>query len=478
MRSLTKDEFIDCAKYFGIPKGTYWVISGFRDHDYINYDPAQTSWSTGSAYSSDVHQLILCSDSFRPKNFVYSLRAILDIFLKNNLQPNFNNKRTVALYHGLAVDKPEFLKNLAKINEQIADKAQIHSKEYFLSNYDLKAIAASPIQYCAADENLTPEEKIMLEKRQKLLAQQLELDLNLDDVEAQISEIKSEAVELAGRIDKINHGKNVLSELGALEAESRVSFEFLVENVTQIVSTAQKKVSSFAPHKDFIKLILDVWMSWNDAYKNFRTTQREQFNSICEQNAIDVEDYSGWYKDWKGVRFAIEQRFQPLVEFAFGKVEAADAAINALKVLQEYREAVDNFYLNERKNIHQKFAFTAGGDLQEKFETESELYKLAEKFQRDLSGIIFASEAAARVFLLKWAEPLTHVAIDELTAFIQDKNLDAISAEVLGQFAELKRQNFAAYLSDAQAYGAALQKREQEFNALVFRMRKDLNRQG
>ena len=95
-----------------------------------------------------------------------------------------------------------------------------------------------------------------------------------------------------------------------------------------------------------------------------------------------------------------------------------------------------------------------------------------------MQEIIFESETEARVFLLKWAEPITHVAIDEIIAFVQDKNLDAISSEILGQFAELKRRNFKAYLADSKAYSEALQKREREFNALIFRMRKDLNRQG
>ena len=113
--------------------------------------------------------------------------------------------------------------------------------------------------------------------------------------------------------------------------------------------------------------------------------------------------------------------------------------------------------------------------MQEKFEVESSLYNLTEKFQRALQEIIFACEKTeARVFLLRWAELLTNIPIDEITAFVENKNLDAISAELLNQFAELKRQNFTAYLADSQAYGAALQKREQEFNALIFKMRKGL----
>lgn len=100
---------------------------------------------------------------------------------------------------------------------------------------------------------------------------------------------------------------------------------------------------------------------------------------------------------------------------------------------------------------------------------------MAEKFQRDLQEIIFSCDKTEeKIFLLKWSEPLLNLPIDAISNFIHDKNLDAISEEVLTQFAALKQQNFATYLADNKAYGEAIQKRGQEYNALIFRMRKDL----
>ncbi len=119
-----------------------------------------------------------------------------------------------------------------------------------------------------------------------------------------------------------------------------------------------------------------------------------------------MKKFSAWHSDWQSKRFLIEQRFLPLVEFAI-KGNLLDSLDGVLKILQEYKVAVDKFYLQERKNIYQKFAFQAGGELQEKFETESKLFKPTEKFQRSLQEIIFAREKSEeRIFLLRWAEPL------------------------------------------------------------------------
>ena len=39
---------------------------------------------------------------------------------------------------------------------------------------------------------------------------------------------------------------------------------------------------------------------------------------------------------------------------------------------------------------------------------------------------------------------------------------------------ELKKKNFEVYLSDAKAYGEEQERREKEFNSLIFKMRKGL----
>ncbi|MBZ9637829.1 hypothetical protein [Clostridium sp. FP1] len=88
-----------------------------------------------------------------------------------------------------------------------------------------------------------------------------------------------------------------------------------------------------------------------------------------------------------------------------------------------------------RKHIYQKFAFQAGGDLQEKFEAESELYKLVSKLQKDLQGIIFSLEKSEdRLFLLKWAEKLLDLQVDDILDFVKNKELSKISLNVLTTF--------------------------------------------
>ena len=98
---------------------------------------------------------------------------------------------------------------------------------------------------------------------------------------------------MTARREEILSGKNILVELAEFETAPRVSFDFLAENIADTITRAQERAAFFSKHRDLVTAVVNGWDDWSRAYKNFRTTQREQFNSICEQNAIDVEDYSG-----------------------------------------------------------------------------------------------------------------------------------------------------------------------------------------
>jgi len=408
------------------------------------------------------------------------------------------------------ISKPEPL--VSKPTEQISKPAlpNLNYRE-ILKKFDAAAIEKSPIKYFDAvlnvtneflnilqdyeaaqsetiaaflkitlklnvkyfdNPNLTPEENSLLAERQKFLAQRLEL--GTDEPKRKILLVKAQAENFFAELDAINGSDDSIRELAELQAEPRADFEFLVENLSRIILNAQRKVNFFAAHKDLVSKVVEAQAAWRDNYKVFKTSLSEELSATCRNESIDVEIFDEWYEDWQQKRFTIEQRFLPLVKFALDG-HFQNAIYNTLESLQGYRDSVDKFYLHERKNIYQKFAFQVGGDLQEKFETENELYKLAEKLQRDLQTIIFSCDKTEeKIFLLKWSEPILNLPIDAISNFIHDKNLDAISEEVLTQFAAIKRQDFATYLSDNKTYGEAIQKRGQEYNALIFRMRKDL----
>lgn len=460
------------------------------------------------------------------------LQCTLNIFVNNGLQPIFNDEEITELYKKIYFEKPALIQKLNELQEEIdkLQRVELLSSAFdynsLLLKYDIKAIDNSIIKYYEAvqswvDElinklsyfeevkgdiirdfniislklskkyeenpNLTEEENILLKNRQQFSKKHFELGMR--NVKNKLLVVKKQAEDLEYRIDEINDGENAIKELALLEKEERASFNFIAENTANIIKNALIKIEYFEKNKLFATNIINLENKWTENYKIFKTTIKEQLKNNCEEDSIEEEIWSLWYEDWTKKRSIIEMCFLPLVEkglkgyFITNKLQTDDnekvsnvTTVEKLIVLLEnYKCNLDNFYLEERKSIYQKFAFQAGGDLQEKFEAESELYKISSQFQKNLQDIIFElDKAEERIFLLRWANDLIDIQIDEILDFVKDKELSKISQNVLVEFADLKIKNYENFISDAKAYSEERANREKQYNSLMFKMRKEL----
>lgn len=452
------------------------------------------------------------------------LQFTLNLFINNGLEPIFKDDKVTQLYKKIHIEKPLLIKELNELQteidslQQVAVLSSTFDYRSQLLKYDIKSIDCSIIKYHEAvtsviddlmdklkyyedvkseiicdfnviglklsrkyedNPNLTDDENRLLENRQAFFEKHFEIGLN--SVKYNLLSIKKQAEDIEDKLETINSGDNAIKELAILEKEDRASFKFIVENTANLIIKALKKIEFFEAYKEFATKAVNLWDSWSEEYKVFKTTLKDDLRITCEDDGIESDIYINWFEDWKKKRFVVEERFLPLIKHGLkgSLIEAVDNEATVIEkvigLLQEYKDGIDKFYIEERKNIYQKFAFQIGGDLQENFESESELYKLVSKLQKDLQNIIFSLvKSEDRLFLLKWAEKLLDLPIDEILDFVKNRDLSKISMGILTGFADLKRKNFAVYISDSKSYSEELQRREKEYNTLIFKMRKDL----
>lgn len=326
---------------------------------------------------------------------------------------------------------------------------------------------------------LSREENDLMRERLAFFLRKLSLGMNT--VKAKILAVKKQALELEERIDSTDS----ITELAAIQDERRAAFPLIAENTARIIRNALLKIEYFEAHRDFVMNAVKILTDWTEDYRVFKTTLIGQLKDSCVKDTIDASIWDSWCNEWQSLRLEIEGKLQPVLERGLN----GDVPVNAedgrsvpeeiVAVLGEYKADVDKFFLDERKGIHQEFAFMPGGSLQEKFKAESMLYKLTSKFQGALQKIIFSCTSSAdRIFILSWAESLLDLRIDGIISFVADNGLDKVSAEILDGFSALRQKNYDVYLSDAGAYSEELSRREKEYNSLMFRMRKDIAEQG
>lgn len=463
-----------------------------------------------------------------PENKVYTekerLQFTLDLFTKNELWPIFDDAEVTELYKQIYFEKPKLLAQLQELQTQIKglQKVTLLSSDFdytaLLAKYDIKAIDTSLIKYYQAvqqwcrelmekvdsyeeqkasvikdfnlislklskkyeaNSNLTEAENILLCDRQHFFQKNFSLGMN--SVKTKILAVKKQADALEYRIDEIDEGENSLRELAELEQEKRVSFAFLAENTAKIIKNALRKIEYFEANHTFVMNAVNIWENWTEGYRVFKTTYKEDMKHDCEDDGIEEEIWSAWYQDWQQLRYAIELKMQPVIERGLhgsmptNKEVKTSVPEQLIHILDDYKKQIDKFYKEERKGIYQKFAFQAGGDLQEKFETESSLYKFVAMLQSELQDIIFnCKNAEDRVWILNWANSLLDIQIDEVLKFVANNDLQKISHTILDEFAALKQKNYDIYLADAKAYSEEKARREKAYNSLIFKMRKDL----
>lgn len=507
--------------------------------DWNNNNSYQYYW-TNSAYGSTSDHgvfiiynsnLILGSDyenNVSSNNPVYTekerLQFTLDLFVQNELWPIFDDDAITQLYKKIYLEKPVLLEQLQELQSQIEalQTVTLLSADFdytaLLAKYDLKAIDESIIKYYKAvqqwsyelmdkldyyeqemetvirdfnvislklskkyedNPNLTEDENSLLSERQRYF--QKKFSLGMHSVKSKILAVKKQADDLEYRIEEIDNGEDAMHELALLEKEERASFGFIAENTAKIIKNALLKIEYFQENHQFVMNAIDIWEKWSENYRVFKTTYREDLKAACEDDGIEEDIWSKWYADWQNIRFAIEQKIQPIIErglkSAIPTITETEVSVPELLIaaLDQYKGGIDKFFIEDRKGIYQKFVFQAGGELQDKFESESELYKCTTSLQSALQEIIFnCANAEDRVFILKWANSLLDIQIDEILSFVADNDLQKISQTILSEFATLKQKNYDAYLADVKAYGEEKTRREKEYNSLIFKMRKDL----
>ena len=452
------------------------------------------------------------------------LQFTLDLFKENEFLPIFDDAEITDLYKKIYFEKPRLLQALSEVETQLAQCEEVKTitanLDYttLLNKYDIASIDKSIIKYYEAvqkwidelmeyladfeqqkesviqdcnqiglqlstvykdDSNLTEVENELLKNRQYYFKDKLAL--GMDKVKANLLEIRQEADDIEYTINEIDDGSNVIYKLAQLEKKERASFTLIAENTAKIVNKALQKIDFFEHNRDFIIKAVEVWSKWNEDYKVFKTKQYEELKHSCEEDDIEAEVWQKWYADWQKMRFTIEEKLQPMIARGLkGDIEAKEEQetpiiMQAIYVLNDYKIAVDNFYLEERKNIYQQYVFQNCGDLQEKFEVEKELYARTMNLQKALQNIIFnCKKEADKIFILRWIDNLIDIQINEIIQFVADNNLEQISQEVLNEFAKLKQKNYYMYLADIKAYSQEQANREKAYNSLIFKMRKGL----
>ncbi|MCE5221192.1 MAG: hypothetical protein LLF98_07970 [Clostridium sp.] len=517
IRLITVDKefpFFEGSNYKILGHNSVYIYSNYIIESAIKLDSDYPMLIiSDTAYFIPVNKNVSSEEYIKGKKATYlskeeKLNLTLELFKKYEFEPIFDNDEITQLYKKIYLDNQNNNENRRNLNLKELNYVE------FIKLYDIEEINTSIIKYyegiqnwiydllkyldafelsnnelireineisftvskVSSDKyNLSEQETELFNNRINLLKEKF--NISIGELKNKLIVFKVEADKIEEKIEEINGDNNILNELGKLEKEDRASFKFITENTFNILKKALSKVKYIEVNREFVINIIKIENIWNENYKTFKSKLKEDFSKDCEEDSIEKELIDDWFIEWNRSRYIIEEKLSQLIKLGIDSNVEHETVGALINILQTYKDEIDKFYIKERKGIYQKFAFQAGGDLQEKFEVESLLYKTTAKLEEKLQDIIFDSEDSySKINILRWAEEIINIQVDEVLEFIENKELSNISKDVLIEFSKLRENNYTEYISDIKSYVEERAIREKQYNSLMFKMRKELMR--
>lgn len=278
-----------------------------------------------------------------------------------------------------------------------------------------------------------------------------------------------------------NNPSKPLDFLANIEAIKRPSFAFLIEYTSNMIEGKVQKIKWFNTKSKEITKISAELISYLSQYQNFTTLGFHIFEKKLLDDGIDQDMIEAWFAKWRNERFIIMQKLFNLLKLIEQDVKLpTDIIIRVLGSLTTYQQDINNFFSKEVVNIHKKYAFQTAGKFQEKFETEIQLANVVSKFSKKIKEIIFECDSInQKILIYRWSADWFNLHVNEIVSFSKDSNIKDLTPEfsnILNKIERLNNENFETYLNDLQSYTKFMKKRDDDFNNLMFKMRKELDK--
>ncbi|MBF0502822.1 MAG: hypothetical protein HQM09_21990 [Candidatus Riflebacteria bacterium] len=487
--------------------GSGMRLSEIQDHSTII--PVNTSFSPGESYLRKTPQ--------KPASF------LLDLFVKHDFLPSFEE--------GDATTDFRTFFQLRRISEELASRAlktiavetagfksgyRISSEEFFVGK-DLKAINDSAIHYCLEGKTWL---RYLLEKVDWTLKS---VETQLLGVHQSLSSLQNEALppqgipELEVLLDTRrtslhdrlsfgaahlrNHLNRYLEEVLALErkalqaAESdkqlwalaevenriRPTFKALVDQTTAFVNKGLEQIDWVIANQSVISRMLELHQQWRDDALTFCRNGKNALLPLAK-DGIEAALIDKWFEEWKTRRVSIEALLLQLFDGSMAGIISLSTLNSASENLQKIKEEIDGFFPRNRSLVYTKFAFQAGGNMQETLEVEKELFSKRESFEASIETLIFSLENSdERLFLLRWGKSFFSSNVESICHLAEVSTPDNGTSplrEIIRQFRELEKSNLEVAIRDAQTFAQILKDRNNQLHSLLFQMRKTLATTG
>ncbi len=295
-----------------------------------------------------------------------------------------------------------------------------------------------------------------------------QFDFALQNVETKLMRFKKESLSYLETMEKSTSIWGLSSQMPSLD------FHLFGEMVTHLYNQQIKKMGRFDTEIAFLTDLHHCATTlFNDAHE-LKTKHRESLRLTCSAEYVE-EQLETLVQEWEKEMLALEARYLPLIQEYFNGTLTQSELLELLKAFKAYRDRLTTFFLTERIPIIQKYYDNPKSHFLQQLVRDQALFKSTTIIVEPVTTLLSTNTH----YLTK---KVLHTQIQSLfgTRFTILGELftdNSFSEPLIHTFHLLQESNFDRLIEDVEAYGKALKKRNEEIDALLFKMTKDLERQ-
>jgi hypothetical protein len=275
------------------------------------------------------------------------------------------------------------------------------------------------------------------------------------------------------------YSANTLDALCKLESRKRPEFSLVVGHSFALIKRYMHHFDWLLEQQKPLTMLVKLHHDWCNDFHTFDHSTYSHFMKMCQKKKIPKLTAESIFSEWKKSRLLIEKHLFELVKATIDvKVIPIETALKAASILKVYLlDKLHDFYSGNRIDLHINRALQPGFEILERFEKDAELVRINAGFQIAFESLIFKTVTIeGRLFLARWAEEWCGNVISDVIASIERGTLQELVAKtILDEFMTMKQRNLEAFLIDAKSYAEAREQKNNEFNALMYRMLQDLS---
>ncbi len=328
-------------------------------------------------------------------------------------------------------------------------------------------------QFISKISNLQTQDKELQKIKEYLLAK---YDFSMKAFEKKLLQFKNELTELLQTIDTqtmqfIQEENNSLWDFSP--KIQNFDFNLFGETFTRLYNNQIDKYTNLAHEIDFLPQLSQKIEELFTIAHDFTVTEKEKFRFNCEKKYV-ADSFEKLFYEWSDKINEIQKQYLPLIQAYFYENISQENFFAIMGYFENYRKAIDVFFQERRIPLIQNYDMNPKSEFIQKAIVENTVFQNLCIIRNGIKQLIEQeNQYNTKKLLNSYSQILWTNQLTEIVAF--SKNTQ-ISEDLHAKFITLQKENFEIYLLDIVQYGEELNKRNEELNDLMFRMRKDLEK--